>query len=198
MITISVRDDLTRMTRIMTEMERRQLPFALARALNNTAKAGQADLTRELPRAFDKPTPFTERGIAVRTASKGDLEAEVFVRPIQARYLAIQETGGRREPKGRALVTPVGVRLNQYGNIPNKALRRAKARRAVFVGQVRGVGGFWERTKQGGLKLLARFDGAKAVKRNAWFDPTITATVQREFPRQMAEAMRQAMLTARR
>lgn len=197
MITITVRDDFKRATRMMTDLERRQLPFALARALNGTAKAGQADTERELPRAFDKPTPFTRRGIAVKTASKGDLEAEVFVRPIQAGYLSLPERGGMREPKGKALVTPKAVRRNQYGNIPNRALKRAKARKQVFVGQVRGVGGFWERTK-GGLKLLARFEGPKRVKRNEWFMPTVTATVRREFPRQFALAMREALRTARR
>jgi hypothetical protein len=197
MITISVRDDFKRGERMMNDLERRQLPFALARALNATAKAGQADTTRELPRAFDKPTPFTQRGIGIKTAARGELEAEVFVRPIQAEYLALQERGGVREPKGQALVTPVAVRVNQYGNIPNKALRRAKARKQVFVGQVRGTGGFWERTKDG-LKLLARFDGPKRVKRNEWFMPTVTATVRREFPRQFPLAMREALRTARR
>jgi hypothetical protein len=197
MITISVRDDFRRATRMMTDLERRQLPFALARALNNTAKAAQLDVQRELPRAFDKPTPFTQRGIAIKTASRGELEAEVFVRPIQAEYLGLQERGGTREPKGQALVTPVAVRLNQYGNIPNRGLRRAKARKQVFVGQVRGVGGFWERTKSG-LKLLARFDGPKRVARNEWFMPTVTATVRREFPRQFPQAMRDALRTARR
>lgn len=198
MISISVRDDFRRMTRTMTDLERRQLPFALALGLNRTAKAAQADLVRDLPRVFDKPTPFTERGVAIKTASRGGLEAEVFVRPIQAKYLGLQERGGTREPKGRALVTPVAVKLNQFGNIPNKGLRRAKARKAVFVGQVRGTGGFWERTKDGGLKLLARFDGSKPVKRRPWFEPTVQAAVRREFPRQMADAMRQAMRTARR
>lgn len=198
MITISVRSDLARMQRTMTELERRQLPFATALALTRTAQAAQRAVVRELPSAFDRPTPFTQRGVAVKAATKQTLEAEVFVRPIQAAYLALQEAGGTREPKKRALVIPAGIRLNQYGNIPARALARAKGRKDVFVGTVKGKAGFWQRGKDGGLKLLAGFSGPKRVPKRPWFMPTVTVAVQRTWKVELAEALRAAMASARR
>ena len=190
--------DLARMKRLLTDFERRQWPFAAARALTATAQAAQVDTTRGMASAFDRPTPFTERAIAVLPATKTTLTAEVFVRPVQARYLGLQEQGGTRQPKRRALVTPAGIRLNKFGNIPNKALRRASARGDAFSGKVNGIGGIWQRTKRGPLKLLARFDGPKKVNAHPWFMPTVTATVNREFSDNMKAAMTLALRTARR
>lgn len=197
MITLRVTTDFARMQRILGDFERNQLPFAAARALTAVAKAAQREATEELPKAFDRPTPFTRRAVAVRSATKTSLEAVVFVRPIQAQYLGLAETGGTQEPKKAALVTPVSQRLNQYGNIPNRALSRAKARKNVFVGQVRGVGGFWQRTKDG-LVLLARFDASRAVRKNEWFIPSVTRVVERDFGQALREALAEALRTARR
>ena len=197
MIHLRVTTDFARMQRILDDVSRQQLPFAAARALTTVAKTAQREATDELPSAFDRPTPFTRRAVGVTSATKATLEAVVFVRPIQAQYLGLAETGGTQEPKKAALVTPVAQRLNQYGNIPNRALARAKARKNVFVGQVRGVGGFWQRTKDG-LKLLARFDASRKVAKNAWFIPAVTRVVERDFGRALREALADALRTARR
>lgn len=202
MIRISVRTDYLRMERKLTDFERRQLPYATARALTATANAGQAEEEKALPSAFDRPTPFTMRAIAIRPATKTKLQAEVYVRPIQAKYLGLQEEGGIRRPKKRALVNPVGVKLNQYGNIPNKALARLKRRRDVFVGRVGKVSGVWQRPKavKGAARkpvLLMRFDGPQQVKPHPWFVAPITRVAKREFPRLMREALAEALRTAR-
>jgi hypothetical protein len=198
MLTISVRSDFQRMQRIMTDLERRQLPFATARALTRTAQAARDDVKASLPTAFDRPTPFTRGGIGIKTATKAGLTAEVFVKDIQADYLAKQERGGVREPKKKALVKPVGIRINQYGNIANKAVAKAYQRKNTFSGTVRGTPGLWERTKKGGLKLLVRYEDRKQVKAKPWFIPVVTATVRRVWPRLMAESLRDAMRNARR
>lgn len=200
MIHLSVRSDIGEMRRLLTDLERRQLPFATARALTLTARDAAGDVTREIGSAFDRPTPFTQRAVAVKAATKASQEAEVFVRPLQARYLALQERGGVRAPKKVALVNPVGVRLNQYGNIPNKALARLKARRDVYVGKIGKVAGVWQRPKKGPGKpaLLMRFSGAQRVQAKPWFMPPVTRSVRASFPRFMREAMVQAMRTARR
>lgn len=197
MITLSVRDDFAEMRSLLTDFERRQMPFAAARALTFTAKRGEADLVQNMGSAFDRPTPFTSRAIGVISATKASQQAVIFVRPIQAQYLSLPETGGTRRPKKRALVNPAGVRLNQYGNIPNRALARLKRRRDVFVGTVRGAGGVWQR-KGRALTLLMSFSGAKQVKRHPWFVPRVTATVRAVFPGQMQAALAEALRTARR
>lgn len=123
----------------------RQLPFVTAVALTSVVKLAQVAEQRALPSVFDRPTPFTERGIAVRPATKSVPSAAVYVRPIQAAYLHLEETGGTRQPAKRAIVMPAAARTNVYGNLPRNALSRLKGRNDVFVGQVGGIGGVWQR-----------------------------------------------------
>jgi hypothetical protein len=129
---ISVRTNLREFSRQVDNFQRRQIPFAAARALTDMANAAKARVTADLPSTFDRPTPFTNRAVKIVPATKGNLRAVVTVQPIQAEYLQLEETGGTRTAamntrnKARALLEPRGLRLNAYGNIPNGAMARLR------------------------------------------------------------------------
>lgn len=198
MIHIRVSHDLHRLGRTLDKFQKQQLPFATARALTAVARSAGHEVTRSLPTTLDRPTPFTRRAIGITPARKTNLQSEVFIKDVQAQYLGLQEQGGPREPKGKALVLPVGVKLNQYGNIARRALARAKGRKDTFVGTVKGVGGFWQRTKNGGLKLLAAFRPKATYQPRLGFAHRVERVVRAEFPRRMREALAEALRTARR
>lgn len=48
----------------------RQLPFAAARALTETARKARAAVTASLPQVLDRPTPFTMNAFTVKEATK--------------------------------------------------------------------------------------------------------------------------------
>jgi hypothetical protein len=123
----------------------KQVSYATAVALTRTAQDAQQALTAELSRTFDRPSPFTLRGVAIKAATKQNLAATVFLRERQADYLAIQITGGSRRPLRRALLLPRNIGLDQYGNIPRGVISRLLARKDVFSGTVRGIPGIWQR-----------------------------------------------------
>lgn len=203
MIRFSFRQDYLRLERTLDDFERRQLPYATARELTATAQAARREVERGIPSTFDRPTPFTQNSVTIRSATKTVLRSEVYVRPIQAKYLGLQEKGGTRRPKRTALVNPVNTRLNQYGNIPNKALARLKQRRDVFVGKVGGVGGLWQRPKRAKgatvkPKLLIRFDGPEPVKPHPFFFAPVQRVARRDFPLRLRMALAEALRTARR
>ena len=134
MIELDFTDGFSRMERALIDLARDQVPFAAARALNDCAKAAAAEVNREMPEVFDRPTPFTDRaaGVAAR-ATKGSLAAEVTLRPIQAEYLLHEEVGGTRTPaentrkKAKALLLPGRqTPRDQFGNIPAGTLSRIK------------------------------------------------------------------------
>jgi hypothetical protein len=197
LLTVSVSADFERLRLTLDDFGRRQLPYAAARALTATVQGARREVQEGMPRVFDRPTPFTQRGISIRSATRNNLEAAVLVLPVQASYLRIQEQGLRREPKRRALVTPAAVRLNQYGNIPARALARMKGRSDVFVGTVRGIGGFWQRLPDRGLRLLARFEGPKKGAERPFFFPAVERSLRRDFNRLMGDALAEALRTAR-
>ena len=109
------------------------IPFAIARSLNDTARDLAADVNRSMDDIFDRPTAFTERAAVAppsERATSRNLRALVTLRPIQAAYLRLEETGGERtgadnlNKPSRKVTTPgPGIPLDASGNIPRGAVR---------------------------------------------------------------------------
>lgn len=175
------------------------MPFAIAKALTDTAKLdAQPAVERRIELAFDRPTPFTKRGVGIAAARKGtDPVATVFIKDVQAKYLSLEETGGVRLPKRRALVLPAGQRVNQYGNLPRGVVQRLLGRPDVFSGQVKGVGGIWQRRKGGKVKLLIRFESEARYQPRFQFAKTVEEIARTSFPRRLDDALASALRTAR-
>lgn len=135
---IDARVDVTALIKKLSAVEKRQLPFATSKALNLTAKEVKAEVRKEMPRVFDRPTPFTLNSVYMSPATKKDLSAEVWLKDFAPKgtpaveYLAPQVYGGPRRqkrserwlqwrgilPSGMFWTPGPGARLNQYGNIP--------------------------------------------------------------------------------
>lgn len=123
--------------RQLTELERKQLPFAMVRALNDTAYETRQEWAETMPRVFDRPTPLTQRAVVYRKASRDRLTAEVYVRDEAfkgtppSKYLEAQVMGGSRRqtgkerklanagllPAGHFVVPGAGAELDAYGNL---------------------------------------------------------------------------------
>ena len=198
MVAISVRPDISRTVAFLNDLERRQLPFATASALTDTAKDAQREEERAIERVFDRPTRFTTKAVGVTPARKTRLEARVFIKRIQADYLALQITGGTRHPRGRAIVLPVRKRVNKFGNIPRNTVKRLLARRDTFSGTVRGVAGIWQRQRGGRLKLMLAYEPQATYRKRYDFPGNVRRTVRRRFQSNFNRRWRIALATARR
>lgn len=188
----------------------KQQDFAMAVALTRTAKDAASDVMVSLDTAFDRPTPFTKRGITIIPAKKGEPVAYVLAKDIQADYLAIQEVGGVRTPKpGAPVLAPVQIGVNVYGNIPKGKIRREIAKPAVFVS-----GQDESRTRHLPPGIYQRFKPTRrhaarppkllvALRKRAGYRPrlgmhkTVNKTVLRTFPGHYIEALRKALESAR-
>lgn len=213
MFTISVRSDLHKLAATLTDLQRRQLPFATARALTATVKAMEKDTRALMARNFDKPTAWTLGAFRTIPATKASQRAVLTLKDraggteVANEYLRLQEKGGAAKPMpprfgagaGQALVKPVGMRKNAAGNLPFKALAKAKAKPNTFVGTVRGVGGLWQRQrgKAGGLKLLVRFQRTRPYSPRFGFRESVDDFARAAFAREMPVALAYALRTAR-
>jgi hypothetical protein len=193
---ISVTVDASAALRMLRN-QRDQVPFAIARALTKTAQAGQGAATGAINTVFDRPTPFTQRGVRILPARKTDLEARVFLQDVQARYLGLQIAGGTRKPKKRALVLPTELKTNRYGNIAQGAIKRLLARKDTFSGSIRGVGGIWQRTKGGRLKLLIAYEDEAKYEKRFDFAGVVMRRVRQVFASELSSSVTLAMRTAR-
>ncbi len=197
---MSLQSNLRDVERDLSDVGRRQLPFAASVALNNTAGDVHKNETRRLSKVFDRPTPFTRKAYAIRRSTKRRLEARVFVKPIQARYLKKQEEGGTRQAPRRAIVVPQKVRVNKYGNLPKGAVKRNLANPKVFSGKPNGSArgaGIYKRQGKKLVKLMsyiprARYEARLSFRRSA------AKTAGHRFPVHLERALIKAFATRRR
>ncbi len=193
---ISVRSNVKEASAQLSRIKRNQIAFASAVALTKTAEFTAVNLNNDTRKYFQNPTPFTQRAFRFKRATKRNQTALVFAAPIQDEYLRFAVFGGTRRPRGRALVLPVGIRLNRYGNIARGRVRRLLARRDTFSGTIRGVAGIWQRTRKGLKLLIAYEEQARYEKRF----PVLRLTEQyvaRAFPPFFDRALKRALATAR-
>ena len=100
---ITVKSNVEQAMKGLRRLNKKQIPFAAALGLINTAKR-LAEVERcMLVKQLDQPTPFTLRGKRFQRAIKGDyatgrLYSRVFIMNKQAEYLWLQIEGGTRTP----------------------------------------------------------------------------------------------------
>jgi hypothetical protein len=136
MITIKV--DTGGAERWLSDLQKKQLPFATAKALTATAKLVESDLKREMLGEFDNPSPYTKNSTFSTSATKTNLSAVIGLkdkgqRVAPATLLKEHFTGGMRGgkpmertmmalgvlPVGWRVVPGQGLKLDSYGN-PNR------------------------------------------------------------------------------
>lgn len=197
---LSVRGDFKRATRYLTNVQRRQVPFATALALTRTAFDGREAAQEGMKSDLNAPTPFTLKGVQVRKATKRRPVSVVFIEEKRADYLRWAIFGGTRRPKRRVIIIGQG-RRNRYGNTPGfRALRsRLLAKPHHFEGEINGQAGIWKRKGRDrrGLELVAAYVPAAEYRKRFRFHERVERIVDRRFSIQFAKAMRQAMRTAR-
>lgn len=200
---ISFDHNIRAFERSLSDLARRQLPFATALALNDTAAEVREAWQVQMKRRLDRPTPFTLRGVFMRRASKRRLTATVGVKDVQAGYLKYQVRGGTRLPVGRAIPVPVGQRRNKYGNMPKGALKRVIAKPDVFVGKVGAVPGVWKRPRRTKAKkiksptLLVAFEPRVTYQPRLDLERAAKGRARAAFPRHFSKRLKQAIATAR-
>ena len=120
----------------LNDLEKRQLPFALMTGLNLTVDDVKAATQHEMRDSFDRPTPYTLKGIRIKRATKTESYADASLqdqggknRPSQ--YLQPEIKGGPRGLKGyerllgdRYTVPGNDIRRDVYGNIPGGLITR--------------------------------------------------------------------------
>ncbi|KKL24154.1 hypothetical protein LCGC14_2418140, partial [marine sediment metagenome] len=146
------------MKRFLSNVQKKQIPFATARAITQTLNIAKKDVIRQLDKDIDRPTPFTRRGFRVDGANKQTLSGRLFILPKQNSYLQYQIFGGVRLPKGVALTLrpakpgPGRIKLNRFGNIPPSQAAKAQLAKGAFSATIGGVAGIWKaptKTKSG-------------------------------------------------
>jgi hypothetical protein len=96
-----------------------QIPFAMAQAINATAKQAAADANAAMPSIFNRANAFTRQAVGTPSlATKGSLSATVAIKPLQAQYLGLEILGGTRTPAGNTRLPSQALVLPGQGTAP--------------------------------------------------------------------------------
>tara|TARA_Y100000114_G_C11680392_1_gene288321 strand:+ start:212 stop:859 length:648 start_codon:yes stop_codon:yes gene_type:complete len=104
---INVESNISALTKAMDAFGKDQLPFATSRALNDAAFDVRNTIVEQtFTRSFNvKNKRFAGVAFKVDPAKKRKLEARVFDR-LKKDYLALQESGGTKRPRGNNIAIP--------------------------------------------------------------------------------------------
>ena len=178
---------------------RRQVPFATANAINDTAFDGRKRTVGPVwSAAFTvRDRRFPSVAFRVQKANKRNLVAVVFDRLGRA-SLQLHARGGTKKPKGRHLAVPTSkVRRGARGVTKSKRPEALRGKPKFFrtMGK-RGKPVIYERQRRG-LKLLYVMPRAVRLRRRFRFEKEMQATVRRQLPRHFNRRLIQAVRTAR-
>lgn len=113
-----------------------QVPFALKNAINRTALKAKKAIQDEMPRVFDRPTPWVIGSLRIKSANKVNLTADIAFKDRNSAessrtMIEPHVYGGARKfgamearlrgigvlPDGWNVVPGAAARLDQYGNM---------------------------------------------------------------------------------
>ncbi len=184
----------------LTRIQRQQIPFAAAKALTDTARDAQKAVKKQIPKKIDRPTRFTVNAIGFARATKRKLSSEVFVKPLQEKYLKWQIDGGTRTVGGHGTGVPTkNKKLNKFGNIPGRKGGLVKGK-SQFIATIAGVSGVWQRyggKKNPRVKLIVAFEQTVKYEKRLPFYKIVTRTAASQFPKRFNQSLRLALATSR-
>lgn len=190
----NVKGDLKPITKSLSRVQKKQIPFAASKAINDTlkqvVKAEQAQMHKKL----DRPTPFTVKAFKIKYAKKHTLYGEVSIKPIQYEYLKYQIEGGTKVKKNIGVPT-TNARLNRYGNIPSRRRGLVKGKKQFMTDT-----GVWQRyggKKNQRAKLVVAFVDQVTYKKRFPFYKIADGVAKARFQRNMIKALEYATRTAR-
>jgi hypothetical protein len=213
---ITIRVDTTALTAAMSDLAKKQVPFALARTLNNVLIDAQSETIRTVRRGFVvRREDFLRRTVKmVQFASKNAPTAVLAITGPGGDIYAKHEAGGRKLPRGRSLALPQQARRTKR-DIISKANRPAAfglqphgtsgrvlrgAKRTFAIRNADGTGALFQRTGRGKRSLvrtLYTFTPSAGISARRFFGPTVVDAFETRFDRHFEINFAAAMRSAR-
>jgi hypothetical protein len=181
----------------------KQVRFAVARSLTQTAKEAQKNVLADIGATFtvrnNWAQPSNAMGVKALPASKTDLSAAVATR---ADWLIPHETGEDKVPEGRHLTIPSkNVRRTKRDIVARSQRPRALRGKRDVVLPLKGGGlGLFQRRgrgKGGKLVFLYTMRRRASIRRQPTLVEPTVRTFERKFGALIEKNLREAFRTAR-
>lgn len=127
---IEIQHDFDNLLKSVSDIERRQIPFALSLAINRTANKTKDALVHEMRDVFERPTPYTLSSIFIKPSNKRSLTAIVGLKDTAtkaipaSKFLTAQIVGGaRRLKRYEVALRSIGILPSNYFTVPGQAAK---------------------------------------------------------------------------
>ena len=140
-------------TKGLSQIESRQIPFIVAKSLTNVAQKSQMEVKKHIREEFHirKKSGGFESSIRIKPANKKNLTSQVYT---MAAFASLQQTGGKKKARNGRLAIPI------YDNIKDVKRKTAKNSPSAYLAgdafKMRTKSGkeVIAQRKRGGLKIL--------------------------------------------
>ena len=214
---ISVVANTKQLTKHLNRVQRKQIPFATSKALNDVAFDARSYLQKSLPRRLDRPTKGIISSVQVQKSKKKNLTAIVGFAGLgfkstnwsesPAKIMRRHIKGGTRSPEGKAIPVPIvnNLKLNKFGNMPRTKIKTLLAKPdKYFSGQPKGRdAGIYERTKRtkrkpGKLKMLISWEPRTQYQGGRFpLQKIVELAVKKKYRMRFDAALNNALRSAR-
>tara|TARA_R110000850_G_scaffold249255_1_gene374178 strand:- start:41 stop:616 length:576 start_codon:yes stop_codon:yes gene_type:complete len=189
----NVKGDLKPLIKHMSKVQKKQIPFAAANAINTTLFDIMKAEKAQMPKKLDRPKNYSVKAFKINKAKKTALVGDIHVIPKKYEYLKYAIEGGTRT--GNVLVPSKHAKLNKFGNITG--LKDGyKLKKDQYKAKINNTYGVWERTKTR-TKLLILFTKSATYKKRFPFYKIADGVARKKFLRNFKISLSRAMRTAR-
>ncbi len=194
MVNIVVKDNIKEFTRNLSAIQKKQIPFATSKAINDVAIDAQNKIVEKITRTFSNRKKWWLKqqptGIKVKFSKKTDLKASVFTK---AYFAEIQEKGGTKTPKTSGnLAIPTNYVPKKY-RTSHGAKDMINERQKVF----KNSKGVFRRQGKNKVQLMWSLSRTAQVKPRFEFYKTAESAVKQSFRRHFEQRLKQALATAK-
>lgn len=208
MLQLKVKTNIKEFTRNLDAIEKKQVPFATARALTRTAQACQKDIQEAIPKRFNTTKKWWMKqqptGVKVTPAKKADLQAVVYTR---AYFADLQEKGGiKTSYQGGGILVPT-ENVPKYGRksggaakvIAGKKIMRkgGKPGGSPFLTMKSGHKGIFRRKSKKAVELLYTYVPRASINARFGFATMAKQSAQKHFDKEFQKSLQAALRTAR-
>ena len=193
---IDIKDNIKEATKWTTSLQKKQIPFATANAINQTLFQTRKVMMKQTEQKLNNPTPFTVKSYLVDRAKKTKLSGMLFIREAAEKYLKFQILGGTRSRGKKFSIPTSNAKLNKYGNIIGKKSGLIK-KKSQFLQTINGITGVWERQRDNKLKLIIALKNSANYKPKLPFYTIAEKYAASKFNKNFTNALNRALKTAK-
>ena len=142
MARIDVVVDVSGFEKLLTDVERNQLPYARSLTANQAAFETMHTMRNAMPLFLEQPTPFSIRSVRYRKGTKAAPVAEVYLTgdaskgTAPSKYLTVTRGGIRGQRRSERVLRRAGILGDDEGWVPGKHLKANAYGNQLTGGQV--------------------------------------------------------------